>query len=129
MRHLLLKIDFGQMSNTLDVFVLSQVCNHYTVVLIHLCDASLHSNSSSSPLPLNLLHVLEWALSHNPLKDADIPVAFSPFATFFLPFNFLLVVTGCIIQVSSISFCVFPSLCSMSAIVSYDCVVGFRKLR
>lgn len=89
------------------------------IVLIHLCDASWHSDSSSSPLPVNLLHVLERALSHNPLKVADIPVAFSPFATFYFHLTFYwLFLDAELMAASSMSFCVFPFLGSMSAIVS-----------
>lgn len=118
-----LKMDFGQLTNTLDLFALSQLCDHYTLVLIHLCDASLHSDSSSSPLPVNLLHVLERTLSHNPLKVADIPVAFSPFATFFFHLTFYwLFLDAELRSASSVSFFVFPSLCSMSAIVSWTSV-------
>ena len=75
------------------------------------------TDSSCSPLLVNLPQILEWPLFHNPLKAAVIPVACAPFYIFCLD-------TALCEQPASLAmtFCVIPSLCRLSMIVFWTTV-------
>ncbi len=56
----------------------------------HVLHTSVHSgswstDSSCSPLFVNLLHIFEWVLFHNPLQGAVIPIACTLFSTTSFP--------------------------------------------
>ncbi len=48
---------------------------------IRLCVVVLEVDSSCSPLVVNLSHIFEWVLFHNPLQGAVIPIACTLFST------------------------------------------------
>ncbi len=52
---------------------------------IRLCSGSWSTDSSCSPLFVNLPHIFEWVLFHNPLQGAVISIACTLFSTTFFP--------------------------------------------
>ncbi len=67
------------------------------------CSGSWSTDSSCSPLFVNLPHIFEWVLFHNPLQGAVIPIA----CTLFLPHLFL--------PFASLLMCLDTELCEQPA--------------
>ncbi len=88
---------------------------------------SWSTDSSCSPLFVNLPHIFEWVLFHNPLQGAVISIACTFFLPhLFLPFASLLMCldTELCEQPASfaMTFCVLPSLCKVSMVVFWTTV-------
>ncbi len=55
------------------------------VLLTSVRSGSWSTDSSCSPLFVNLPHIFEWVLFHNPLQGAVIPIACTLFSTTYFP--------------------------------------------
>ncbi len=87
---------------------------------------SWSTDSSCSPLFVNLPHIFEWVLFHNPLQGAVIHILHFFLPHLFLPFASLLMCldTELCEQPASfaMTFCVLPSLCKVSMVVFWTTV-------
>ncbi len=86
------------------------------------------TDSSCSPLFVNLPHIFEWVLFHDPLQGAVIPIACTLFSTISFPYlrpSILMCLdTELCEQPASfaMNFCVLPSLCKVSMVVFWTTV-------
>ncbi len=60
-------------------------CDSWNPCLAYVCSGSWSTDSSCSPLFVNLEHIFEWVLFHNPLQGAVIPIACTLFSTTSFP--------------------------------------------